>query len=82
MKKVFVSLIANFSSSFSSALRRVPAMPCSKRMHLAYSKVHLFAKILAISSSSSELSETLEIDCCQAKKLQPVVLVSDMGRNL
>ena len=48
-----------------------------KQMHLA--KVHLFAKIL-----SATAVETLEIDCCQAKKLQhTAVLVSDIvGRNL
>ena len=49
---------------------------------IAYSRVHLnfaTAKIL-----SATAVETLEIDCCQEKKLQhTAVLVSDMvGRNL
>ena len=49
---------------------------------IAYSRVHLnfaTAKIL-----SATAVETLEIDCCQAKKLQhTAVLVSDIvGRNL
>ena len=48
----------------------------------AYSRIHLnfaTAKIL-----SATAVETLEIDCCQAKKLQhTAVLVSDIvGRNL